>query len=590
MHRKISFLSLMIILMLLVFPEIGFSKPKPDPQLQKLEAEFEKAKSNRDKATIGMKLARYCLAKNNDACVNYANSAIKAAKAAKMTKTQAELHSVIGNYYYKNKNYKKAVLAFEAEYALRKKNQQAKSRAITCYNIGYCYYKLGFQKKAIKSYEESMALAKKLGDKPMIDRLTRSLSDVSIKQRDYKSAYEYLNKYLKAENQRFKEEYALLQDSMETQSMEIVAKDSTIQVVEEQKKQLEMSKQLLEAQKSELEAIQQAQKLELEKQALENHNLEVEKENASLWRNILAISGGSLILILVFVIRSVIIKKKTNKRLRSLNEEIKATNEELSQKNQIIELKNKDITDSLNYAGKIQMAMLRDFTTYSKLMTDYFIFYAPKDIVSGDFYWAHKVGDKFIFTVGDCTGHSVPGAFMSMLGIALLNQIVAQQHETQASKILEQMRALVKSYLGQTGINEEPKDGMDMSLCVWDVKTNEGNYSGAYNPLWQIRNGELKTFEAVKNPVGIHTREVPFQDSFFQIEKGDKYYMFSDGYCDQFSGTRHEKYKTTRFKKMLLETAGLTMNQQGDMITKNYWDWKGDFVQIDDVCVLGVEI
>jgi serine phosphatase RsbU (regulator of sigma subunit) len=177
-----------------------------------------------------------------------------------------------------------------------------------------------------------------------------------------------------------------------------------------------------------------------------------------------------------------------------------------------------------------------------------------------------------------------------MLGIALLNQIVAQQHETQASKILEQMRALVKSYLGQTGINEEPKDGMDMSLCVWDVKTNEGNYSGAYNPLWQIRNGELKTFEAVKNPVGIHTREVPFQDSFFQIEKGDKYYMFSDGYCDQFSGTRHEKYKTTRFKKMLLETAGLTMNQQGDMITKNYWDWKGDFVQIDDVCVLGVEI
>ena len=149
---------------------------------------------------------------------------------------------------------------------------------------------------------------------------------------------------------------------------------------------------------------------------------------------------------------------------------------------------------------------------YTNLVKDYFIFYAPKDIVSGDFYWSHRVDNKFVFTVGDCTGHSVPGAFMSMLGIALLNQIVVQERELVASKILEKMRVLVKAYLGQTGNQEEPKDGMDMSLCVWDLESGEGNFSGAYNPLWQIRNGEINVFNAVKCPVGVHNREVEFED------------------------------------------------------------------------------
>ena len=236
--------------------------------------------------------------------------------------------------------------------------------------------------------------------------------------------------------------------------------------------------------------------------------------------------------------------------------------------------------------------MLRDFEKHRTLMSDYFIFYAPRDIVSGDFYWAYKVGSKFVFTVGDCTGHSVPGAFMSMLGIALLNQIVAQQHVLQASQILEQMRIMVKQYLGQTGLDESeaPKDGMDMALCVWDLDSNNCNFAGAYNPMIMVRSGELKVFAAVKSPVGIHMRELPFEDQYVDLQKGDRLFLFSDGYSDQFSSVRHDKFKMSRFRQLLLESSRLPMSDQRNKLVDNYYAWKGDFMQIDDVCVLGVEI
>lgn len=604
MQKKITISALFILVLIFLVPVFGFAKDKKDPKLDALVAEFKAAKSNNDKANKGRVLAQYCYDVNNSQCESYANEAIKAAKAAKMEKTVAELYCIVGSYYFKNKNYKKAASLLESEYSIRKKFQQARPRLITCYNLGFCYYKLNSPKKAKKYYDEAMVLAKKLGNKAMIDRLTRSLSEVSVQQKNYKDAYEYLNKYLKSENKRFQEEYALLQDIADQQEQEIQHKDTIIQEVISQNELLDAQKAALEANKKQLEAENQLQAQEILNKELENKTLSQEKEIRELYIKWFVCAFLAVAIALFFIIRSSIIRKRTakqlqekndlieskNKAISQQNEEIKAKNDELKESYKVIELKNKDITDSLTYAGKIQKAMLRDFANYSKLMSDYFIFYAPKDIVSGDFYWAHKVDDKFVFTVGDCTGHSVPGAFMSMLGIALLNQIVAQQRETQASKILEQMRSLVKLYLGQTGINEEPKDGMDMSLCVWDLKTNQANYSGAYNPLWQIRNGELTSLDAVKCPVGVHNRELPFEDKYFEIQKGDRYYMFSDGYSDQFGEKNHEKFKTVRFKKLLLESSTLTMSQQHDLVTKNYYDWKGNFVQIDDVCVLGIEI
>lgn len=570
---------------------------RKDPKLQKLESEYNNATNDKDKVAAGIKLSKYCLNINNNKCPSYAEAAAKIAQKNKLKSSQADLLNIAGTYYFTNKNYRKAATAFENEYEIRKKLQQARPRAATCYNLGFCYFKLKNLKKAKKYYDESYNLAKKLGDKELNDRLTRAYCDISLSEKDYKKAYDYLNTYLKAENKRFRDENARLMEINGQQEQQIEIQDSTIAVVTTKNEELTDMTLKLEMEKRELEMETKIKNQNLLIQNLENMKLAEEiRHNQEALRATYIIAGTIAIalLMLIFFLFKI---KKMNKNLKENSEIISAQNIDIQNKNKMItktmeelEIKNKDITDSITYAGKIQKALLHNFETYSRIMHDYFIFYAPKDIVSGDFYWAYKVDNKFVFTVGDCTGHSVPGAFMCMLGISMLNQIVGQQHEVQASQILEKMRTMLKSNLGQTGMNEEPKDGMDMALCVWDVNDNTCNFAGAYNPLVLVRNGEMKVFDAVKAPVGIHTREHPFKDETFQLQKGDRLYLSSDGYSDQFGETTHEKFKMARFRQLLVKTSNMPMSQQLETIQKAYYDWKGDFIQIDDVCVMGVEI
>ena len=575
------------------------SKDKENDTLKQMVVDYTLSDSDRERVESGIKLAKYYLKENDSRCVEQANATIKIANKLKMQPSVAELHGVIGSYYFLNKEYKKAASSFESQYTIQKKLQLARPRAGTCYNLGQCYQKLKNNRKAQKYYDESMSLAKKLGDKELMNMLTRSLCDISLSDKNYKMAYEYLNAYLQAENQKFRDQNAKLIDLNDQQEQIIEQKDSTIQEVEAHNRELELQKQLLESERKGLEAIRKQQEDSLNYKEKEVVYL---RERNKL-NTIVMICLGALsvltVVVVVLVLRNNREKRRANQMLQeknhmisSQNEEIQRQNEEISKNLEEIAVKNKDITDSLTYAGTIQRAMLRDFERHRSLMHDYFIFYAPKDIVSGDFYWAYKVDNKFVFTVGDCTGHSVPGAFMSMLGIALLNQIVAQQHVLQASQILEQMRVMVKQYLGQTGVHESeaPKDGMDMALCVWDLDTNSCNFSGAYNPMLMVRNGEMQTFNAVKSPVGIHMRELPFEDQQVELQKGDRIFLFSDGYSDQFSSIRHDKFKMSRFRQLLLDTSRLSMSDQRDKVVDNYYSWKGDFMQIDDVCVLGVEI
>ena len=487
----------------------------------------------------------------------------------------------------------------ESGYTILKKNNQAIPRAKICYSLGQCYQQMKSNRKAQKYYDEAMTLTKKLGDKELMHILTRSLCDIMLSDKNYKMAYEYLNAYLQEENAKFRDQNAKLIDIKEEQEQLIDQKDSTIQEVVNQNYKLILEQQQLEFEAKELFYVKKQKEDSLKIQLSENEKLQQESDfNKKLQ------IGFSILMLLVagviyLILRNNRQKKRTNQMLMEKNDLISSKNEEIQRQNEMISknleeiaVKNKDITDSLTYAGTIQRAMLRDFEKHRSLMSDYFIFYAPRDIVSGDFYWAYKVGSKFVFTVGDCTGHSVPGAFMSMLGIALLNQIVAQQHVLQASQILEQMRVMVKQYLGQTGLDESeaPKDGMDMALCVWDLDSNNCNFAGAYNPMIMVRGGELKVFNAVKSPVGIHMRELPFEDQYVDLQKGDRLFLFSDGYSDQFSSVRHDKFKMSRFRQLLLETSRFPMSEQRNQLVDNYYSWKGDFMQIDDVCVLGVEI
>ena len=596
-----NIIAIVVIVLLVIMPQIVLAKNGNEPpEIAELEKQIANTKKPSEKLGLYIKLSNICLSANDNRTEKYARLAYKTAKSISSIVKAAEALHILGDYYSKNKNYKKAGAEYAGEYEIRKKQKQGRELAYAAYKIGICFQKqkstLNYR-KAQKYYNEALTLAKKHKMSELIDKINKAKYELAYEQKDFKSAVNYLDEYMQSENDKFKreneqfrQENAALQDSSEEHLQKIQEQDSTIKDITQQK-------ELMEALAEQKELENQNLTLQRSKDLLKIENLTLAKKNREQTIKIIAMALVIGALILLIFIRGYINKRRNNKILQKKNELIKQQNEEIKRQNQeisknleIIRQKNIDITDSLNYAGKIQSSLLKNFQNYGGIMHDYFIFYAPKDIVSGDFYWAHKVDNKFVFTAGDCTGHSVPGAFMSMLGIALLNQVVAQQHTLKASTILEQMRSLVKSYLGQTGAKEETKDGMDMALCVWDTETNDLNFAGAYNPLLLIRNSELEVFDAVKCPVGIHTRELDFVDKYTKVQRGDRLYMFSDGYSDQFGGKNMEKFKLSRFKKLLVETSKLPMARQREKIEENFYQWKQDFVQIDDVCVLGVEI
>jgi len=239
----------------------------------------------------------------------------------------------------------------------------------------------------------------------------------------------------------------------------------------------------------------------------------------------------------------------------------------------------------------INPAMLPPSDILSTTFSDYFILYRPLDIVSGDFYWFKQVNNYILIAAADCTGHGVPGAFMSMLGISFLNEIVIGGNERRPDIILNHLRELIKSTLSQTGKEGESRDGMDIALCVIDLETNILEYSGAYNPLYLFRDGVLLETKADKMPVGIFLAEKEsFTHNCIKIEKGDRIYIFSDGYVSQFGGLNSKKFKTKRFKEILTEIHFEPMRKQKELLNDMIVDWQGDHVQTDDILILGIKI
>jgi ligand-binding sensor domain-containing protein/serine phosphatase RsbU (regulator of sigma subunit) len=260
------------------------------------------------------------------------------------------------------------------------------------------------------------------------------------------------------------------------------------------------------------------------------------------------------------------------------------------QRDHIAEI-NKEITDSIQYAQHIQSAVLPDEDIISSRLNDYFILFKPRDIVSGDFYWVSTKGKKTIVVAADCTGHGVPGAFMSMLGISLLNEIVTSGDGLTAADILNQLREDIKRTLSQTGKSDEAKDGMDMSLCIIDTEDFMTQFAGAYNPLCLVSNDVMIVYKGDKMPIGIHfTREYHFTNHVFQLKDGDVFYMFSDGYADQFGGPERKKFKSCNLRDLLLTIHKKPMPEQKAILDKTIEDWKGNEAQVDDIMVMGVRI
>jgi serine phosphatase RsbU (regulator of sigma subunit) len=264
---------------------------------------------------------------------------------------------------------------------------------------------------------------------------------------------------------------------------------------------------------------------------------------------------------------------------------------ELKKAYDIIEEINRDMTASINYASRIQRAILTDPGEIRGLSGRLFILYMPKDIVSGDFYWITQVKKKLVVVAADCTGHGVPGALMSMLGISFLEEIINYRGITESGKILNELRKEVQHALHQKGAREEQKDGMDISLCVIDKSKNTIQYSGAYNSLYLVRNGELTEYPADRMPIGIYDlSDTEFNSNNIPSLPGDMIYMFSDGYADQFGGPNIKKFKYAQLKELLVSIHKLPVKEQKKKLDKTFHDWKGTNPQIDDVMVLGLKI
>lgn len=315
----------------------------------------------------------------------------------------------------------------------------------------------------------------------------------------------------------------------------------------------EMSEKV-HAQKKELD--KKLEEIEVEKESIQIQKEEVEEKVKNLW--------------------------KQSEDLHEEKERINVIKEK-------IEHKHKDLTDSILYAERLQLAILPTFDYIAQLKYETLIYFNPKDIVSGDFYWVNENDDFYFIAAADCTGHGVPGAIVSVVCSTALNRSVNEFNLSNPGEILDQTSTLVTETFSKA--DYEVRDGMDISLSAISKKDNFLYWAGANNPLWTIRNNatEIEEIKPNKQPIGYHENSQPFKNHKVTFDQGDQIFMFSDGYQDQFGGPSGKKYKAKNMKNFFLDIQNLDMDEKKAKINQNFVDWKGDIDQIDDVCIVNVK-
>ncbi len=368
--------------------------------------------------------------------------------------------------------------------------------------------------------------------------------------------------------------------------------------IERQEKEISLQKNMIAEQEravSEQQAVLEEQKEEIgqretliaERDAQIRDNEEkISIQLEAIQKQKLVIMAAIVALLLMFGLAYFIFVNYKNKK--RANELLEEKNRKITAQRDQIAYQKKHITDSIQYAQKIQRAILPSMELFTDEI-DHFVLYKPRDIVSGDFYWVDKVDNKQVIIAADCTGHGVPGAFMSMLGVSLLNEIVRNRNIVEPDKILNTLRSMVIKSLGQGQAGTLVKDGMDMTVKVIDFDNDKLYFAGANNPLYHIRNGELTQYKPDKMPVAIHEVMEDFNFVSIDLQKGDTFYTFSDGFVDQFGGPKQKKFLSKNFRNLLLEIQNLDMIDQGKKLDEVFEAYRADIEQVDDVVVIGVK-
>ncbi len=291
----------------------------------------------------------------------------------------------------------------------------------------------------------------------------------------------------------------------------------------------------------------------------------------------------------IFIYIQYLSKKRTNKIISNKNVLLKDKNQQIERQKRLIELKNIDLTDSIHYAKRIQESLLAKSGGFERKVKDAFILFKPKDIVSGDFYWTGEQNGKFIISSVDCTGHGVPGAFMSMLGDSYLNQIVYNHKITSPERILDALDKDIRRALKQEDTNNQ--DGMDMALCSVELANNTVEFAGAKNPLIYIQNNELVKISGSRQPVGGSIiKNGGFEKHTIEVKSPTCFYMFSDGYQSQFGGAKKKKFMAKNLQKLIFDIHQKPMKEQKKILEETILEWMQGTEQIDDILVIGFRL
>lgn len=492
----------------------------------------------------------------------YFKRALKTFKDQNYKPGIASAQNNIGNVYLEGGNFTDALLYCNEALKINQETGNNKEVASNYRDLGRIYFKWGKYGESLQYFNRSLRLNKDLGHKKEVYELYKNIAEVYEKQGLYKNALDNFKNYNELKDSTISEGYLKQISELETK-YETDRKDKELII---QKSQLEMKKKEADLSKAELE-----------------------KKEAENKRQKILIYSFILGLIIVFVFSIILYKQfREKKRANILLEE---HNIEIKHQRDQIFMQKQEITDSIHYAKRIQTAILPPDRILEKNLAEHFILYRPRDIVSGDYYWMTETGNKTIVLAADCTGHGVPGAFMSMLGVSFLNEIVNKQGIIQPSKILNELRRNVVDSLHQTGKEGEAQDGMDIAVVCIDHETMKAEFAGAYNPLYVVRDKVLTEYDADRMPIGIHLKGAnEFTNNELEIQKGDKLYIFSDGYIDQFGGDKSKKFMAKRLKDLLISIFHEPMQKQAKILNTTLEDWKGNIEQIDDILVIGLKI
>ncbi len=438
---------------------------------------------------------------------------------------------------------------------------------------------IAVQKETIRQQLETIGIQKQeiLKQKALLDSLDKEISEKE----------KTLNEKQKVLDNQFRQ--------ISRQQTEISAQKNTILI---QQKDVQVQKDTLANQKEKITGQLMMIDEQLKKIGEQEDKIKVQLATLEKQKLILYFVLFALLLVSFlgyYIYRGYKIKKEANIRLEEKNRTISLQKDEIERQRDLaaaqrdqIAYQKKHITDSIEYAKRIQTALIPSLELFSDKL-EHFVLYKPLAIVSGDFYWVSSVENKQIIISADCTGHGVPGAFMSMLGVTMLNEIVNSKGIIMPDQIAENLRQGVIKSLKQVADEDSIKDGMDIAICTVDFDSDTLWFSGANSPLYLVRGGELIHYRGDKMPIAIHYRMQPFTLHKIDLKKEDRFYIFSDGYADQFGGPRQKKFMSMQLKETLVSMSNTPMLKQAERLNEIFEEWRGDSSQVDDVTLIGVK-